>query len=162
MVERIHMTLGNMLRTFELEQQDLNEENPFEEFLAAAAWALRSTYHSVLDATPGQLVFGRDMLLPVQFKANWGAIALRRKERILRDNIRENKTRLPHQYTVGEQVLITKPGKIPKMSLPREGPYTIVRIYTNGTVRVQRGPIESTINIRRITPYTTRSNPGGE
>ena len=162
MIERIHMTLGNMLRSFDLEKQELNEENPFEEFLAAAAWALRSTYHTVLDATPGQLVYGRDMLLPIQFKANWGAIALRRKERIQRDNTRENKSRSSYQYTIGQQVLVTKPGKIPKMTLPREGPYTIVRINTNGTVRIQRGPIESTINIRRITPYNDRPNPGGE
>jgi cleavage and polyadenylation specificity factor subunit 1 len=161
MIERIHLTLGNMLRTFELESKDLDEENPFEEILAAVAWALRSTYHTVLDATPGQLVFGRDMLLPIQYKANWAAIALRRKEQIKRDNIRENKTRLPHQYTVGQKVLLTKPGIIPKMSLPRKGPYTIVRIHSNGTVRIQRGPVESRVNIRRLTPYYDRPNPGG-
>jgi hypothetical protein len=161
MIERIHLTLGNMLRTFELEKHDLNEEDPFGEFLSAAAWALRSTYHTVLDATPGQLVYGRDMLLPIQYKANWGAIALRRREQIVRDNVNENKNRIPHQYTVGERVLLTKPGKIPKLMLPREGPYTIVRIYTNGTVRIQRGPIESRVNIRRLTPYIDRPNPGG-
>jgi hypothetical protein len=161
MIERIHLTLGNMLRTFDLENQDLSDDNPFGEFLSSAAWALRSTYHTVLDATPGQLVYGRDMLLPIQFKANWGAIALRRKERIERDHIKENKTRIPYQYTVGQQVLLTKPGKIPKMSLPRLGPYTIVRVHTNGTVRIQRGPVEHRVNIRRLTPYKARSNPGG-
>jgi hypothetical protein len=37
---------------------------------------IRSTCHAVLDATPGQLVFGRDMLLPVQFEADWAIIVL--------------------------------------------------------------------------------------
>jgi hypothetical protein len=70
MIEHIHLTLGNMLQLFELEKRELDEDNPFGEFLSAAAWALRSSYHMVLDATPGQLVFGRAMLLPIQYKAN--------------------------------------------------------------------------------------------
>jgi hypothetical protein len=74
------------------------------------------------------------MLLPIQYKVNWGAIALRRREQIVRDNVNENKNRIPHQYTVCEKVLLTKPGKIPKLTLQHEGPYTIVRVYTNGTV----------------------------
>ena len=50
---------------FELEELELDEEHLFYEFLNAAARALRSTYRTVLNATPGQLVFGRDMLLPI-------------------------------------------------------------------------------------------------
>ena len=162
MIERIHLTLGNMLRSFELDKEDLNDENPFTEFLNAAAWALRSTYHTVLNATPGQVVFGRDMLLPIKYKADWAAIVQRRKEQILRDNVQENKTRLPHVYHVGQKVLLTKPGIIPKMTTPREGPYNILQVYMNGTVRIQRGPIESRVNIRRLTPYYDSSNSGGE
>ena len=43
MIERINFTLGNLLTSFQLEKQELNEENPFDEFLNAAVWALRST-----------------------------------------------------------------------------------------------------------------------
>jgi len=161
MIERIHLTLGNMLRSYELEEQDLDDDHPFDEFLNAAAWALRSTYHTVLNATPGQLVYGRDMLLPVQYKADWAAIALKKHQQILKDNLRENKTRLPHQYKVGDQVVLTNPGIIPKMSLPRKGPYEIIRIHTNGTVHIKRGPIEQRVNIRRLTPYYHKANLGG-
>jgi len=56
MTKRIHLTLGIMLRTFEL----LNPNDPFSMFLNLAAWTLRSTYHTVLVETPGQLVFNRD------------------------------------------------------------------------------------------------------
>ena len=70
-VERVHQVLGDMLRTFELEEQQLDEDNPFGRFLSACAYSVRSTYHTTLQATPAQLVFGRDMILPVNFRADW-------------------------------------------------------------------------------------------
>ena len=51
-IERVHQVLGNALRTFELEKQDLSGEQPFEPFLTAVAYAIRSTYHTTLQATP--------------------------------------------------------------------------------------------------------------
>ena len=45
-VERVHLTLQNMLRTFELEERELDEVQPWKPFLSAAAWAIRSTYHT--------------------------------------------------------------------------------------------------------------------
>ena len=160
-IERVHLTLGNMLRTFELEKQELDENDPWSHFLTATAFAIRSTYHTVLDATPGQLVFGRDMVLPIQFQADWAAIVQRKQQQIAKDNLRENKKRELHVYHTGDKVLITKPGIIPKMSTPREGPYRILRVYTNGTVRVQRGAVAMRINIRRLTPYHDRTDLGG-
>ncbi len=47
-----------MLRTFELDKRELNDADPWAPFLSATAWAIRSTYHTSLDATPGELVFG--------------------------------------------------------------------------------------------------------
>ena len=73
-IERVHQVLGNMLRTMELEEEELDKQRPFEPFLAAAAYAIRSTFHTTLEATPAELVFGRNMLLPMQFKADWEAI----------------------------------------------------------------------------------------
>ena len=160
-IERVHLTLGNMLRTFELEKQDLNEDDPWSSFLTSVAFAIRSTYHTVLEATPGQLVFGRDMVLPIQFKADWAAILQRKKEQTAKDNARENKNRTPHVYHTGDLVILTRPGILPKLSTPREGPYKILRVYTNGTVRIQRGIVSQRVNIRRITPYNFRTDLGG-
>ena len=70
-IERIHLVIGNMLRTFENENRDLPPIMPFRTFISAASWAIRSTYHTTLQATPGQLVFGRDMLLSIPFRADW-------------------------------------------------------------------------------------------
>ena len=122
----MHQVLGNALRTFELEKQDLPGDQPFEPFLTTVAYAIRSTYHTMLKATPGQLVFGRDMILPIQFKADWGAIALRKQNLINQSNKRENRTRIAHNYKIGDHVLLERPGIINKMSRPRTGPYEVL------------------------------------
>ncbi len=101
-IKRVHQVLGNALRTFELEKRELDDKEPFEPFLTATAYAIRSTYHTTLQATQGQLVFGRDMILPVQFKANWASIALRKQERINKSNSQENQKRIPHTYKKGD------------------------------------------------------------
>ena len=84
--ERVHQVLGDMLRTFELEEQQLDEDNPFGRFLSACAYSVRSTYHTTLQATPAQLVFGRDMILPVNFRADWSRIHMNRQTEIMRNN----------------------------------------------------------------------------
>ena len=39
------------------------------------------------------------------------------------------------------------------MKAKREGPYEILKVNSNGTVRIQKGAIKDTVNLRRITPY---------
>ena len=60
-VERIHQTIANIIRTFELQNGWLDEKEPWKGILSATAFAVRSTFHSTLQKTPGQLVFGRDL-----------------------------------------------------------------------------------------------------
>jgi len=64
--------------------------------LTSIAWALRSTMHTTLNVTPDELVFGRDMILPLQFKADWEQIRTKRQIQINRDNKRENSKRVKH------------------------------------------------------------------
>jgi len=158
-VERVHQVLGNALRTFELEHKELDTNDPWGPFLSAAAWAIRSTVHTTLDATPGQLVFGRDMLLPIQLKTDWARIRQRKQDVINANNKKENAKRIEHEYRVGEKVLLEKPGLISKLSAPRTGPYRITETYANGTVRIQRGIVNERVNIRRLTPYKERVPP---
>ena len=96
----------------------MDSRDPFSELLASAAFAIRSTVHTTLGATPGQLVFGRDMLLPIKFHADWAAIHVRRQDMMKKNNERENAKRIPHQYKVGDKVLLTIPGKRQKLSKP--------------------------------------------
>jgi transposase InsO family protein len=108
-IERVHQTLRDNLATFELSNRELPEYDPFGSFLSTAAWAIRSTIHTTLQAaTPGQLMFGRDdMFLNIPFKADWAAIRKRKQDLIGKKGgvERANRSRVPHQYRVGGAVL---------------------------------------------------------
>ena len=56
-------------------------------------------------------------------------------------NYRENQRRLTHQYKVNDKVLLEKPGIIPKMSQPRNGPYKVIEVFTNGTNMIRKGAV---------------------
>jgi transposase InsO family protein len=73
-VERVHQTLGNMLRSYELEGHDFDYQDPWSQILANCTLAIRSTVHSVLNATPAQIVFGRDMLFDLSFTTEYKEI----------------------------------------------------------------------------------------
>ena len=128
-----------------------------EDFLVDASWAIRSTYHTVLKSTPGAAIFGRDMLLDIPYVADWNVIGRRRQDQVESTNRRENKFRVPHDYAIGDKILIKKDGILRKAESKYEGPYTIIQVHCNGTVRIQRGSIAERLNIRRLTPYIERS-----
>ena len=49
-----------------------------------------STYHTTLCTMPGQLIFGRDMILNMQYLADWTAIKARKQQLIHKNKIIEN------------------------------------------------------------------------
>ena len=155
-LERVHQVIGNMIRTFQLEENYLDEDDPWKGILAATAFAIRSTYHTTLQATPGQLVFGRDLILNCEHIADWEAIKQRKQKLINKNNENENKKRIPHKYAIGDKILIRN-RQARKMELPYKGPYEITYVFTNGTVRVRLGTIEDRVNIRHIVPYEERT-----
>ena len=151
-VERVHQVIGNIIRTFELEHNYMDDDNPWKGILSATAFAVRSTFHTTLKNTPGQLVFGRDMILNVKHEANWEFIRQRKQTIIEKNNKAENAKRVPHTYTVGDKVLIRR-GNEHKYEAPFRGPYTLTKVNDNGTVRMIVNNVEDTYNIRRLTPY---------
>jgi len=155
MVERVHQTLGNLLRVYELEEYEFPRGDPWSNILASAAWAIRSTFHTTLGATPGQLVFGRDMLFDLSFKANWKDIKERKRTRIEDSNKRENSKRIRHTYNVGDLVSKDRNQLQPKLHRPRDGPYTVEKVYTNGTLKIRKGITFEKVSIRRLNPYQT-------
>ena len=166
-VERIHPVIGNIIRTFELESNYLNEEDPWTGILATTVFAVRSMYHTTLRKTPGQLVFGRDMIFNIQHVANWEFIRQNKQCRIDKNNKAENAKRIDHQYKEGDLVLLLHGAKN-KYEAPYKGPYCILQVNDNGTVRLKVGAVEDTVNLRRLTPYTSAPtkaktvNHGGE
>lgn len=151
-LERIHGVVGNMLRTIDPDIIDMEEYRPFHGILNTVRFAIRSTYHTTLKATPGQLVFGRDMIFPIQFIADWQAIKENKQALIDKNNERENAKRIAHDYRVDEKVLV-RDHTANKMERPWKGPYRIVQVHTNGTVTVRKGVVTQRVNIRQVVPY---------
>ena len=93
-------------------------------------------------------------MVNLQFAADWQAISRRKQAQVDKDNVRENSKRVAHDYSPGEQVLVTKDGHFRKLDEPYQGPFPITDVYVNGTVRIQRSAtVSERLNIRRITPY---------
>ena len=63
------------------------------------------------------------------------------------------KKRIPHKYHVGDRVSKTRPGTLPKLTPKRDGPYEVINVYDNGTIRIRRGAVSERINIRCVHPY---------
>ncbi len=158
-VQRVHQTMGNMIRTFQV--QNMDEENPWSGILSAVAFTVRATVHATTKATAMQLMFGRDAILNIQFLANWKLIKNRKQNLIQQSNQRENTKRLPHIYAVGEEILIKQHLSSKFGSKPYKGPYIITEVRNDGTVRICEGITEDTYNWRVITPYKRALNPEG-
>jgi hypothetical protein len=159
-LERSHQVIANMLRTSILTNYQVDTLQDRQALLALVQWAMNSTYHTTLQATPGQLAFQRDMIMPTTFLANWAHIQARRQQRTDLDVQRENIHRISHDYKVGDRILIRREVNYPylgKLARPTEGPFSIIDISLlpiNGTVVIARGPNHTErINIRRIVPY---------
>jgi hypothetical protein len=144
-----------MMRTAEIEMAESVEPADIDTFIDNAAWAIRSTYHTVLKASPGAAIFGRDMLFDIPFIADWNQIGENRQRRADHNNDAENKKRVDYDYKVGDKILIRKDGILRKAeSRWVKEPWTITTVHTNGTIRIQCGTKSERINIRRVTPFS--------
>jgi hypothetical protein len=153
-LERVHQVLMSMLRTAELDMADSVAPSDVDTFLTNASWAIRSTYHTVLKASPGAAIFGRDMLFDIPFLADWNKIGDYRQHQTDLNTQRENKTRVDHDYKVGDKVLIRKDGILRKTETRyHSDPWTITTVHTNGTIRLERGSKSERLNIRRVIPF---------
>ena len=61
-----------MLHTAELDMASLVAPSNIGTFLTDMSWVICSTYHTVLKASPGAAIFGRDMLFEISYLAELG------------------------------------------------------------------------------------------
>jgi hypothetical protein len=155
--ERIHQTIGNVLRTltFERPPESIIEADEFiDEAIATAISATRIAVSRSLDnQAPGGLAFNRDMLLDVPLLADILAISNKRQRQVDQALVKANAKRRSHDYQPGEQVLV-KESDPDKLDDRWHGPYEVSRVHTNGNVTIRLAPnVTERINIRRIKPY---------
>ena len=153
-LERVHQVLGNMLRTKNLKKLCANKkEDVWDNILPSIAWAIRSTHHTTLGATPTQLVFGRDMVHPIQHVVEWDLIRTNKQHMIDTANLNENKSRVDWDYKEGDKVLTFDNDISRKLDSPTKGPYEIKQVHCNGTLTIQKDAVSDRINIRRCKPF---------
>lgn len=70
-VERVHQTIDSMIISFEVQEMEFDETDPWNGMLTAVAFVVRSIIHTISRATPMHLVFDRDTMLNIPFIANW-------------------------------------------------------------------------------------------
>ncbi len=143
-----------MLGTSELNMAKSVKASDINVFLSDAAWAVCSTYHTVLKASPGAAIFGQDMLFDIPFIADWQKIGEHRQQLTDINNAHENEGRIDYDYKVGQKVLVQKEGILRKSeSIWHRKPWLITSVHTIGTIMVQRRNKLEWMNIRRVKPF---------
>jgi transposase InsO family protein len=150
-LERAHQTIGNIIRTFDFE--DLDEEDPWSGIISAAAFALRATISTTTEKSPMQMVYGRDAILNIKHTTDWTRIKKRKQELIKSNNVRENIKRIKHTYSVGDKILIRTETNKAKYDDLYLGPYVVIQVNDNGTLKYRNGAITDTVNIRQVHPF---------
>ena len=141
-----------------MEKHEFDSTDPWTDVVSSCAWAIRSTVMPTVNASPAQLIFGRDMLFDLSFAVKWRDVRNKRIELRKQNNERENKGRVQHQYKVGDLVLLNRDKLQRKLNTKRDGAFEIIKVYANGTVKLQKGVVTEKLSIRRIQPYTQRHN----
>jgi hypothetical protein len=154
-LERVNQVLGQMIRTAELDMADSVTPNDVDVFLDNTAWAIRSTYHTALKASPGAAIFGQDMLFDIPLVADWCKIGERKLSLTDRGNQHKNAKQIDYNDKVREKVLVINEGILRKAeSTYGKEPWTITTVHMNGTIRIQRGTITGRPSIQRVEPFT--------
>ena len=131
----------------------MDEEDPWTGILSAVMFALRSTYHTTLEATPMQLVFGRDAILPIFQQADWQYIKEKKQRLINLNNQRENAKRIPHEYKVNDKILLLRKKRTKHGEREYDGPYSVLAVHANGSEKIQKPNYSDVVHMRQIIPY---------
>jgi hypothetical protein len=144
----------NMLRTAEIDSVNSVKPSDTNFFLSDTVWAIHSTHHTVLKASPGAAIFGPDMLFDFLFIADWNKIGEHRQLLTDHNTDHENEGRIDNDYQVGQKVLVRDDSILRKAeSMYHREPWTITSVHTNETIRFQCGNNSKRMNIQRVKPF---------
>ena len=114
-MERIHQVVDSMLKTKDMARVMFGAASLWREILASIPYAVRCLCHSTLQATPVQLIFGRDMLLDINFQPNYKEMWLSNKKLINYNNKRENAKRVEYDSEFGHYAYVLRDGNYRKL-----------------------------------------------
>ena len=135
-----------------LQEAYTDEADQWIVILAAVASKVCFTCHRTKGKSPSHLVFGRDMILPINHAADLGYICQRKQAQIDKYAIHENTTIIDHYYIVRDKVTTKTKSEYNHKNLFK-GLYEICHTWTNVTVTLKTGVVATRINIRNLMPY---------
>jgi hypothetical protein len=106
-------------------------------------WAINTTFHTTLKASPAQLAFNHDMILPTSFATNWYAINNGKQAQSQSTADAKNPKCIPHEFHLNNKVLICCDIGNPylgKLAKPTQGPFKNIdmqQLPINGTILIQ-------------------------
>ena len=107
-LEWIQQVLANLVRTFNIQQTYVYENDPWTGILSAAAFVILSTTNNKKGYSPDQLIFGCDIILPIEHRVDWELIRQKKQTQMKRYNTRKNRHRVEYDHKVGDNVMLTK------------------------------------------------------
>jgi hypothetical protein len=131
-LDHTHQVIENLLHYrchALLVAQDLNTISSHQELLMPVMWAINTTSHTTLKASPAQLAFNCDMILSTSFAANWYAINSCKQTQSQSATDPENHKCIPHEFWINDKVLIRRDIGNPylgKLAKPTQGPFKII------------------------------------
>jgi hypothetical protein len=100
------------------------------------------------------------MIHNIAFRTNWDRIQNQKQDIINNSNQKENKdkSQIPFEYKVGDQVLLETPGILRKLSTSHTAPYPVTNSYKNGIIRIQKVIVSERLNNCRIILFNQKAN----
>ena len=95
---------SNIMFTKDIDNKVFDYVDPWGETLASIAWVIRSSYHCNIQATPVQVIFGRDMIFNLASVIDWRVITNGKQQQLETDNMRENARQVTNEYAIGDPV----------------------------------------------------------
>ena len=116
-------------------------------------FALRATVHTIPQYTPVQQIFGRNSIINQRHFVDWETIRKQKQDLINKGIKCENHNQINHTYKQEDKVLLENAWKTKFFLDAYIGPYLIIAVRNNGTVRACKGRVTDTFAIRNLTFY---------
>ena len=106
-MERIHHVIANLVCKFDVQNNYLDEDEPWSDILLDTDFSVQVAYHTTFQATPVQMVFICDTILNTSFIYDWEAIRRNKKHQIYKNNQTENKNSKLNTYIVIDKLPVS-------------------------------------------------------
>ena len=101
--------------------------------LSAAAFTIFSTENRLKAYSPEQLVFVRDIIIPIKHIVDWELLRQKKQTQNNRDHSRKNIKRIEYNYKVEDKVILNNSAVL-IYETPFKGPFETPQCWTNNMV----------------------------